>query len=193
MTSRLLAAALAALLLSPVAADAGTLNLTGDTTTGPTFNRPTETGALSLYENVRYQAFQFSVTQDGPYTFTLAATDPSGFDTFLHLYRGGFDPAAPDNAFFLAANDDLSTANPDLGSGLNAIPLLTSGTYFLVLDGFSNLDFGAFTATVTGPGNITASAVPEPAAAHLILAAGVVGLAACVARRRHRSAVSGRR
>ncbi len=176
--------AAAALLLALPITHAGSVTLTGDTTSGPTFNRPTETGALSILgSNVHYNVFQFSITQDGPYNFTLVADDPGTFDTFLHLYRNGFNPAAPDNSFFLAGNDD-ATSDPSAGSGLSGINLLAANTYFLVLDGFTNTDFGSYTATISGPGNITAAAVPEPSALTLVSAAGAALVLTFVLRRR---------
>jgi hypothetical protein len=193
MPTRLLASATAAfalLSLLPVTTQAGNTSLKGNTTNGPLFDRPTETGAMSfLGSSTHYNVYQFSITQNGAYNLTLVADDPSSYDTFLHLYRNGFDPAAPyhssisSNAFFLGGNDD-ATADPAVGSALNGINLLTSDTYFLVVDGFSNTDFGAYTATINGPGNISASAVPEPSAADCFAVAGSVGLLGWVLWRR---------
>lgn len=191
MTTRILAASATAtfalLLLLPVSARAGSITLNGDTTNGPVFDRPTETGAASfLGGNVHYNVYQFSITQDGAYNFTLVAGDPGTYDTFLHLYRNGFDPAAADNssnAFFLAGNDD-ATSDPAVGSALNGLSLLAAETYYLVVDGFSNTDFGGYTATINGPGNISASVVPEPSAADLLAVSGGAGLLAWALRRR---------
>ena len=133
MTNRSLAAAssfvlLLACVLPPRSASAASLTLTGDTTGAPVFNRPTTTGAPSIAGgNVPFNAFQFSVTQSGAYSFTLVADDSSNYDTFLHLYINGFNPAAPSD-FFLAGNDD-ATNDPAAGSALNTHSLLQSGTY----------------------------------------------------------------
>ncbi len=154
----------------PLSASAGSLSLTGDTTGAPTFLRTTVTGALSAY-TVPYQAYVFTVSQDGLYDFTLSATDPSVFDTFLHLYSGSFDPAAAD-LNFLRANDDRTFNSPELGSALTGVSLASASTYYLVADGFLPSDYGAYTASVSGPGNISASAVPEPSTLAL---GGVLG------------------
>lgn len=167
----------------PLSASAGGLFLTGDTTGAPTFNRPTETGELS-FQTVPYQAYVFTVSQDGLYNFTLSSPeDPMLYDPFLHLYSGGFDPAAPDLNFFLA-NDD-SAAGGTSNSALTGVPLTSASTYYLVADGLTSLDYGAYTAAVNGPGNISASAVPEPSTLAL---GGVFGgaFAVLMLRRRRR-------
>ena len=176
---------LAAVALPLSAASAASLTLSGDTTGAPTFNRPTETGALS-FQTVPYQAYTFTVSQNGLYDFSLSAADPSTFDTFLHLYAGGFDPAAADLNFF-RANDDFNSSN----SGLTGVSLSAANTYFLVADGFSGLDYGAYAASITGPGAISASAVPEPSTLALGVTLGGVLLAGWVGRRRQRATVAG--
>ena len=173
---------LAALAL-PLSASAGSLSLSGDTTGAPTFNRPTDTGALSAFA-VPYQAYTFTVGLDGLYDFTLTAADPSPYDTFLHLYVGGFNPSAPDQGFF-RANDD-SAAGGTSNSALADVSLSSASTYFLVADGFLGSDYGAFTAGINGPGNITASAVPEPSG--LAWAGITFGGAALLGVRRRRRA-----
>ena len=164
---------LLAVLALPRFASAGSLSLSGDTTGAPTFNRPTDTGAPSAF-TVPYQAYLFTVSQDGPYNFTLTATDPSLYDTFLHLYVGSFNPSAPSQGFF-RANDDRG---PDatLGSALTGVSLSAASTYYLVADGYLASDYGAFTAGINGPGSISASAVPEPSAL-LLLVGGALGTA----------------
>lgn len=182
-----LATLLATACLSAATALAGSLTLTGDTSTPgtPTFNRPTESGALSLQSAVPYNAYVFRVTASGAYNFTLVASNPDSYDTFLHLYAGGFNPAAPD-AFFLAANDD-GPGGAAAGSALSGVSLSAAQTYYLVADGFLDTDAGAYTATIIGPGNIAASPVPEGSSSLVLLGialSGVTFVRRAVARRR---------
>jgi len=79
----------------------------------------------------------------------LTATVSSGFDSFLFLYCGPFNPANPyTNA--LAGDDDD-------GPGLDAafipgdnITLLPNTTYYLVVSSFSTLTGGAYTLDIGG-------------------------------------------
>lgn len=181
MKTPLLLSTLAALALLPLPARAGSVTLTGNTAGGPTFNRPTETGALSLFEAVPYNAYVFTVSLSGAYDFSLSAVNPANYDTFLHLYVGRFNPATPDQNF-LRANDDANGNTTN--SGLAGVNLLTGTNYFFVLDGFSNQDAGAYNAGISGPGNITAAAVPEPSTFALLGVAVLLGGGSAVRRRR---------
>src|SRR5690349_13356349 len=91
------------LCLAPAArADFISHPITGDTTGGPTFNRPgplsqqqDEAGAytptiLSGFD-VHYSVIPFTVSLDGPYRFYSL----SAFDNYLLLYGDGFDPSSP--------------------------------------------------------------------------------------------------
>lgn len=161
------AAAAAACLSLP--AQAVIFTFTGDTTGGPTFNRPLEDlSALSAVGTaVHYSSFTFSPSVSGDYTFLTTGE----FDTFLLLYSGSFNPAAAlTNA--IAANDDL-VAPPFTTSGF-AATLAAGSTYVLVNTAFGNTDFGAFSTTIGGPGVV--SVVPEPASFGL-MALGVLGVA----------------
>ncbi len=144
-----------------------TFNFSGDTTSLLTFNRPTEPGDdLSLFgTSVHYFVETFTVSLSGNYNFSVVATDPSNFDTFIQLYST-FNPSLP-LGNYIAGNDD-NVNGPEFGSALNGIPLIAGNTYTFVIDGFSNSDFGAFTASISGPGVI--SPVPEPST--LALATG---------------------
>lgn len=172
--------------LSLASALADTVNLSGDTTGAPTFNRPTETGARSMVGGaVPFNTYQFNVSTSGQFTFTLTAIDPSSYDTFLHLFVNSFDPADTSDpaANFLAGNDDRVLNQPDLGSGLS-IQLNSGTSYFFVVDGFGNTDFGPYNASITGPGTI--DVVPEPSTVAL-LGLAAVGLVVYM-RRGFRSA-----
>lgn len=164
---------------------ADTVNLDGTTAASPTFLRPTETGARSFL-SAPYAVYQFNVSTSGPFSFTLSAIDPASYDTFLHLFVNGFDPAdVSDPALnFLAGNDDAVFGSPDLGSGLTNVSLTAGTAYFLVVDGFAGSDAGAFHATISGPGAI--NVVPEPSSITLLAFASLGFIA--VLRRRLRNA-----
>ena len=85
----------------------------------------------------------------------------------------------------LAANDN----GGGFPTSLINITLSPGVSYLVVLTGFSNDDFGAFTLTFTGPGTITNTSapsvapVPEPSTM-MLLGAGLAGFAAKLLRRR---------
>jgi hypothetical protein len=147
-------AALTLLLALAPPARADIFTITGNTTGAPTYNRLTEDlGALSGFgTDVAYNILSFQVTVDGIYTFLSTAE----FDNFIFMYEYSFDPNDPfTNA--LGANDDLLTTTTSGFAG----PLFTGTTYFYITTGFSNEDFGAFSTTIGGPGQVML--VPEPA------------------------------
>ncbi len=167
-----------ALSLAGASAFGGTYTFNGDTTGLSPFNRPTEPGdALSdIGTAVPYFAQSFTVGVSGSYNLILQAGDSGSYDTFLHLYAGAFNAGQPLNNF-LAANDDAPGGSA-FGSTLSGISLTAGSTYTLVADGFGNSDFGAFTASISGPGSV--APVPEPSA----LALGGLGVAGLLAARR---------
>jgi len=157
-------------LVQPAQADIVTW--TGDTTGGPSFDRPfvdfsdlSPNGAGAIYDTI-----EISVTEDGEYSFTMHGV---GFDTFLLLYETAFNPADP-LVNGVAANDDLASLRT---SGF-AADLVAGTEYFVVVTGFSSVDAGAYSLTISGEGAI--SAVPEPST-WLMLA---IGLGALVHARR---------
>ena len=154
----------------------------GDTTGGPTFNRPIGNGPnlSNIGTNVAYEVTEFSVSASGAYTFNVNRLT-RGFDTYLFLYQGSFDPL---NQFgnFLAGNDDG-------GLGLNSqisIGLSTGIDYLAVVSGFNNRDFGAYELTARGPGIATiTSVIPEPAT-WLMMIIGFAGVGLQIRRRNHK-------
>lgn len=183
----MLAAALLAATTSP--ALAATLVVPGNTTGGPTFNRPvTPTIKSTVGTSVAFQITEFVVDTTGTYTLTLVA-QARAYDPFLVLYNGGFDPDKP-LVDLIALDDDIVPGN--LTTSQIIVDLELGRGYQAVVTGFDNIDFGAYTLTFDGPGEIFAdngSAVPEPATwGMMLIGFGLVG--ASLRYRLRRSAVS---
>ena len=132
----------------------------GDSTGAPTWDVDAAFGAPGTV--VPYESFDFHVDADGTYKFLAAAR----FDSMIILYQGGFDASAP-NENRVRFNDDLLTPNT---SGF-VWDLAAGEQYTFVITGFNDSEYGNYTFTIGGPGNIipgpvTAGspvlAVPEP-------------------------------
>jgi len=176
------ALALIASLSFSLPAAAGAIVINGDTTGSPTYNRPFSdmSGLSGVGTNVNYQVTTFTVSTAGAYSLLSEA----GYDNFLGLYAGAFDPTQPlHNA--IAYNDDLGST---LRSGFTT-NLLAGVSYFAVASAFDNNRFGAYKLTISGPGDISlSSAVPEPATwAMMIAGFGLAGTALRPARALWRS------
>ncbi len=178
MKTLLLAASAAVVSLGLAAASSSAQVVAGDTTGGPTFNRPSGTTSLSgVGTDVPYEVFNVEVDTTGDYIVTMTQIDPT-FDTYLVFYSD-FDPNNPlDN--LLAGDDDLVFgvssqvgAGTGFGPGDDPLTLMVGEDYDVVATGFNNADFGAYSLTFTGPG--TVSVVPEPASLAL-LGLGGLGL-----------------
>lgn len=155
------------------AAQAEFFSHVGDSTGAPTWDVYEPFHAPGTV--VPYTTFDFHVDADGTYKFLAMAR----FDLMIILYAGGFDAATPlANIYWF--NDDIITPNT---SGF--VKGLTAGTnYTFVVTGFNDSEYGAYTFTIGGPGNIIPGplpAVPEPSS-WLMLGAGLAAVG--VARRR---------
>ncbi len=174
--------ALAATVAS-TSAFAGTTVFTGDTTNGPTYNRPVSgtppTVLSGVGTAVRYVVTPFTVSVSGNYNFLNSAPT---YDSFLGVHRNLFNPA---NGLLNALSYD-DDAGPGSDSQITGLALLAGVSYFAVSSGFANTDFGAFTLTIDGPGNIIGAGgggVPEPATWAMMIF-GFAGIGAALRRRR---------
>jgi hypothetical protein len=175
-----LAAAALALMVAAAPSQAGITTFTGDTSSGPTFNRAFEdlSGLSEVGTAVKYSLYTFTVSAGGDYTFV---TTTASYDPFVFLYSPSFAPAsALTNA--IIGNDDLLGFTT---SGFTA-SLLAGTSYTFVNTGFGNTDFGAFSTTIGGPGNVIPAAIPEPGPYALL----ALGLAAIGLVRQRRMASS---
>jgi hypothetical protein len=143
-------------LIGSAPASAATLTYSGTTNSGgPTFQ-----ALVFGSQAAPFDVFHFRVDTTGRYDFSSTSTP---WQNVISLYENAF---APSNNFSNFVSS--STQSPVFGVSTSTffVPSLTAGTdYFLVTSGYRSTDFGSFTNTISGLGNIspsTTSAVPEP-------------------------------
>jgi hypothetical protein len=159
------------------AAFAATLTLTGAASAiyssslggGPTFTRPSSTGAAGTTPGFFYHVQPFYVTQAGTYAFEQT----SSFDDYMFLYSPSFDPANP-TANFIEGDDDDGAGNDSRISRA-----LTPGVqYFMVNTSFDPSITGAFTVNGTFPAGAPPimGLIPEPTTLAGLAAVGLIAL-----------------
>ena len=158
-----LAAALVAVAAFTAAASAATVSYSGTITSGsPAYQRPVSPGGPSTclppsflapapFAVVNYSAQSFTVSTSGTYDLLNVSNTFPGGDSFFALYQGSFDPANP-LTNLVYANDDIGGADPR--AEINC-PLVAGTVYILVTSPLVAGFTGAFTNSITGPGNIT--------------------------------------
>jgi hypothetical protein len=145
--------------LTAISAHADIVTYTGNTLTGPTYDRvdvesttATPTVVSATGTAVNYNAYSFTVATSGSYSMTTAGA----YDTFGTLYAGGFNPVSP-LTHAIAGNDDLTGGIGTSGLSFN----LTAGTvYTYVNSAFLNGEGGFFSTSITGAGTIAAITIP---------------------------------
>jgi hypothetical protein len=127
---------------------------------------------------VPYRHFMFTVSLAGEYTFV---TTTASYDPFVFLYSPSFVPASPLTNTIIANVDLLGFTT----SGFS-VPLQAGTSYTFVNTGFANVDFGAFSTTIGGPGNVIPAAMPEPGP-YTLLALGLAAIG--LVRQRHMASI----
>ena len=117
-------------------AHADTYSVSGSITLAdPTFNRPVSFSSLSAVGTaVHYDQLVIIGATPGTYDFRMQAVPGGSFDTFLALYAGGFNAAAP-LTNLVAFNDDFT--NIASGSGFS-FDIAAGVTYTVISTAFSN-------------------------------------------------------
>ena len=190
----LLLAATAALFALPAQAQVPVpASYSGNTATNAdgTFNRPIGAGCNNLSglgTNTPYQTQAFSASTSGAYSFDSVQL---GFDGYLFLYEGSFNPT-DQCAGFLNGNDDTESGGIGTSGFSNA---LSSGTtYVLVVTGFNNSDSGPYTNTIAGPDGATVTFSEggggEPSEVDLAVTPLVTAVPATGGKARFRTTVS---
>lgn len=131
-----------------------TVQYSDDTTGAATWDRPfADCTGLSALGPVVFEVQPFHVSANGGYDVTSVQT---GWDGFIFIYQGSFNPAAP-NTNCIAGNDDgLAGIGTSEIFGVN----LTAGTqYLLVTTAFEAGEDGPYTNTIEGDGTITLGAL----------------------------------
>ena len=152
----------------------------------PTFNRTlggNPPGALSgIGTAVSYEVYAFHVSGAGSYSFETTSANfltGSSDDTFISLYQGAFNDAAP--------LTNVLESNDDSGVGFLSLIIrnLVAGVdYFLVVTSFDNGQFGNYTAVLDSAngggqvilGPVPPDRVPEPSML-LLMPLALAGLA----------------
>ena len=129
-------------LTSAANAQSTPITFNGDTRGEPTWNRLSQGPVLFFPSGtvVSFQAIQVTILN----TAIFDAQTSAGFDTFLHLYQGSFDPT--DSLTNIISGDDDGGAG--LNSRISSAPTL--GEYTLVVSGFSDTDDGEFALFLNG-------------------------------------------
>ena len=120
-------------------------NFGGDTTDDPTFARPTGTTCTpsTFADSTRYEVTTFTPNRDSEYAIQ---TDygTAGYDGYLVLYEGTFDPTMP-CMNRIAFDDDFNGLS---SSRIESVMLMAGTSYSIVVTGFNNDDFGTYTGFV---------------------------------------------
>lgn len=106
----------------------------------PFWQRPVDIGPDVVAQDVRFDIFSFKAPTSGNYTFDVTF---NGFNGYLHLYAGTFDPTAP-LSDLIAAEDGVGTT-----AGITS-NLVAGEIYYLVISGNTPSDVGQFSMNISG-------------------------------------------
>src|SRR5690606_6309383 len=115
---------------------------------GPVWDRPYADGSgLSpTGEGVSYHIYgPFTVSANGDYTFS---STQDGWDGMIFIYQNSFDPT-DQLTNYVAGNDDGDVADSEMTASL-----VTGTEYYFITTAYSPSNFGSFTNTITGPGDV---------------------------------------
>lgn len=131
------------------------LSYSGTTSSNSTWLRPNQ-GSNCTLSNVKpnYHIQTFKVDTTGNYNII----SKQNYDGYIHLYKGDFDLTNPCR-YYLNGDDD-GQGGITTSELLNQ-PLTADTLYVLITSGFSAIDTGSFTNTITGPGNITLASAAD--------------------------------
>ncbi len=128
-------------------ARAGSTTLSGTiSTSSPTHNPGMETGCTSLGGKWAYNTHAFTVTASGSYTFKEAGTP---LDAFIGLYGPSFNPALVSGTGSNCIASDRTTFTVSLSTGVH---------YILVVEPIHLGGAGAYSVSVSGPGDLSLEA-----------------------------------
>lgn len=154
-----------------------TTTFSGDTTGGPTWDRPFSdfSGLSALGVDVLYEVIPFFVPATGVYTIA----EEQEFDGFLYIYEDVFDSTLP-LVNGVVGNDD---GPGGIGTSLVSTTLTAGTQYYIVTTGFEDIEFGLYDGTISSTAGLaTIGLIPEPSSLSLVAAAGLL------AARRRRAA-----
>ncbi len=132
-------------------------NTTTNLTWAPLSGRPFANGTCCSGNNPPYDVRSFRVSQTGSYDINQFN---GGYDGYILLYEDPLDLTVSPPITLIAGNDD-SAGVTGSDPALIGIPLNAGETYYLVSTGFNTIDFGAYSTTITGPGDLMLFGPPD--------------------------------
>lgn len=114
---------------------------------------------------VRYDAYPFTVTVTGAYTFTAGTTGGSGTKASIYIMNSGFNPAAALSNCLYGANTGSPTtlSNVNLTAGTNYYLVIFDDTFSQATPGYNFGANGVGDILITFPVSADGCTVPLPA------------------------------
>lgn len=129
-----------------------TVSYSGSTIGGARWVRPDQ-DCLSPGSgaDMAYQAQPITPSVSGNYSI---ASIQDGWDGYLFIYQGIFDPANPTTGCLAGNDDDTAVGNSLIAS----VALMAGSVYTVVTTGYSSGSVGSYTNAIDGPGSIALGA-----------------------------------